>query len=86
MTASPDEPELAEPLPSARVAPQRWRLAIVWVVPLVAAIVAGYLIVSRFQEFGPAITIRFRDGSGSRPARPSCATAGSRSARSPRSS
>lgn len=64
MTASPDEPELAEPLPSARVAPRRWRLPIVWVVPLVAAIVAGYLIVSRFQEFGPAITIRFRDGSG----------------------
>jgi paraquat-inducible protein B len=64
MTASPDEPELAEPLPSARVAPRRWRLPIVWVVPLVAAIVAGYLIVSRFQEFGPTITIRFRDGSG----------------------
>ena len=86
MTASPDEPDLAEPLPSARVAPRRWRLPIVWVVPLVAAIVAGYLIVSRFQEFGPTITIRFRDGSGVKPARPSSATVVCRSARSPRSS
>jgi len=60
----PEEPELTEPLPAARVTRQRWRLAIVWVVPLVAAIVAGYLVYNRLQEFGPTITIRFRDGSG----------------------
>src|SRR5258705_3531805 len=59
-----EEPELTEPLPAARVTRQRWRLAIVWVVPLVGAIVAGYLVYNRLQEFGPTITIRFRDGSG----------------------
>jgi paraquat-inducible protein B len=64
MTGSPDEPEPTEALPEARVRRQRWRFAIVWVVPLVAAIVAGYLIASRLQEFGPTVTIRFRDGSG----------------------
>jgi len=64
MTASPDDPDLTQPLPAARVTRQRWRVAIVWVVPVVAAIVAGYLVYSRLQEFGPTITIRFRDGSG----------------------
>jgi paraquat-inducible protein B len=64
MTDAQNEPKPAESLPSARVTRPRWRLAIVWVVPLVAAVVAGYLIASRIQEFGPTITIRFRDGSG----------------------
>jgi paraquat-inducible protein B len=64
VTDPSEDPALVEPLPEARVTRQRWRVAIVWVVPLVAAIVAGYLIVSRLQEFGPTITIRFRDGSG----------------------
>jgi paraquat-inducible protein B len=62
--ASPEELEDAADLPAARVRRVRWTVAIVWVVPLVAAVVAGYLIYDRLQELGPAITIRFRDGSG----------------------
>jgi paraquat-inducible protein B len=38
----------------------------VWIVPVVAAIVAGYLTYDRLQEFGPTITIRFKDASGVR--------------------
>lgn len=64
MTDPSEDPALVKPLPEARVARKRWTGAIVWVVPLVAAIVAGYLVYSRLQEFGPTITIRFRDGSG----------------------
>ncbi|MGH7367861.1 MAG: intermembrane transport protein PqiB [Candidatus Rokuibacteriota bacterium] len=55
---------IPDALPAARVRRRRWSFAIVWVVPLVAAIVAGYLIYSRLHEFGPTITIRFRDGGG----------------------
>jgi paraquat-inducible protein B len=64
MTEPSDEPEAAGPLPAARVTRRRWRVAIIWVVPLVAAIVAGYLVYTRLHEFGSTITIRFRDGSG----------------------
>jgi paraquat-inducible protein B len=38
----------------------------VWVVPFVAAIVAGYLVFDRVRDFGPEITIRFKDGNGVR--------------------
>jgi paraquat-inducible protein B len=53
-------------LPSARVTRGRWASAAIWVVPLVAAIVAAYLIYDRLKEHGPEITIKFRDGSGIR--------------------
>lgn len=50
-------------LPRARVMRRRWS-SVVWVVPVVAAIIAGYLLYDRMRDFGPEITIRFRDGSG----------------------
>lgn len=46
---------------------RRWKLPIVWIVPLVAAIVAGSLVYQRVQERGPTITIKFRDASGVKP-------------------
>jgi len=51
-------------LPKAKVRKTRWSFSVVWAVPVIAAIVAGYLIYGRFQQLGPQITIRFRDGSG----------------------
>jgi paraquat-inducible protein B len=54
-------------LPEARMRRRGWIASIVWVVPLVAAIVAGYLIYDRVRQSGPVITIRFKDGSGVRP-------------------
>jgi paraquat-inducible protein B len=67
------EPELAadtDTLPEARVERRkRWRLTAIWVVPVVAAIVGGYLVLSRLQEFGPTISIQFKDGTGVKPGR-----------------
>jgi paraquat-inducible protein B len=37
---------------------------VIWVIPLVAALVAAYLMFGRFQEHGPMITIWFKDASG----------------------
>ena len=54
-----------EELPKARVQRTRW-FRVVWVVPLVAALVAGWLVYQRMREFGPNITIAFADGAGLR--------------------
>ena len=69
MTDPSPEPPATEsgppgPLPAATVRKRRWRFPVVWIVPLVAAIVAGTLVYNRLQEFGPTITIKFRDASG----------------------
>jgi paraquat-inducible protein B len=64
MNGLPEKPEVDGRLPEANETRRRWNLSIVWIVPLIAAIVAGYLVYGRLQEFGPKITIRFKDGSG----------------------
>jgi paraquat-inducible protein B len=65
MTERPDaEPPDEEPLPEARVRRRRWGVPVVWVVPLVAAIVAGYLVVDRLRQEGPTITVKFKDAEG----------------------
>jgi paraquat-inducible protein B len=52
-------------LPEARVRRSRlFRLA--WIVPLVAAAVAGWLLYERMRTFGPEITIQFDQGNGLR--------------------
>jgi paraquat-inducible protein B len=53
-----------EDLPKAKVRRRQWRFPVVWMVPVVAALVAGYLVYHRVHEFGAKITIEFRDGSG----------------------
>lgn len=55
-----------EPAPSA-VIKHRRPFSVVWVVPVLAAAVAGYLVYERTQQAGPRITIRFKDGSGLKP-------------------
>lgn len=64
MNDSQENPEVADELPKAKVRRRRWGVPVVWVVPVVAAIVAGYLVYDRVQEFGAKITIKFKDGSG----------------------
>ena len=58
------KPDSIEDLPRAQVTRRRWAAATVWAIPLVAVLVAGYLVYDRISEYGPEITIRFRDGSG----------------------
>jgi len=54
-----------EELPKARLRRRRlFNLA--WLVPLVAAAVAGFLIWQRYDERGPEVTISFSDGGGLR--------------------
>jgi paraquat-inducible protein B len=64
MNESQTGPEAAGEIPKAKVKKTRWNFSIVWVVPVIAAIVAGYLLYGRVRQLGPKITIRFRDGSG----------------------
>lgn len=55
-----------EELPKARV--RRRRLfRLVWVVPVAALAVAGWLVFQHVQSMGPEITITFRDGAGLKP-------------------
>ncbi len=52
--------------PKARLRRRGLLNVVVWIVPLVAAVVAGFLVWQRMQQTGPEITLKFRDGSGLR--------------------
>jgi paraquat-inducible protein B len=56
-----------EPTVERAIVRHRRRMSVVWVVPIIAAAVAGYLVYQRMAQGGPRITIRFKDGSGLRP-------------------
>lgn len=55
-----------EELPRARVRRRRSWLHAMWIVPIIAAGVAAWLIYDRMRAYGPEITIQFRDGQGLR--------------------
>jgi paraquat-inducible protein B len=52
------------PPPLAQARGGRRRFPVVWVAPLAAALVSGYLLFEQFHDLGPMITLRFQDGSG----------------------
>ncbi len=54
-------PELPEAKP---VQGSRWRMQIVWLVPIVAILIGGWLAVKAILEEGPTITISFKTGDG----------------------
>lgn len=53
-------------LPEAKIRRRRRLARMAWIVPLIAAIVAGYVVAERWRAYGPQITIRFADGGGLR--------------------
>lgn len=53
-----------EELPRARVRRRHAWLHAMWIIPLLAAAVAGWLLYERMRTHGPQITIQFRDGQG----------------------
>jgi paraquat-inducible protein B len=53
-------------LPQAKTRERR-RLSIIWLVPLIAAIAAGWLVFKNVRATGPVIRIQFSDGSGLQP-------------------
>ncbi len=50
--------------PRARLTRRKWGFPVVWAVPLVAALVAGYVLFERVRDLGPMITLSFKDASG----------------------
>ena len=57
----PDAPDVPEALVTSR---SRWRLQLVWLVPLIAVLIGGWLAVKAVLEKGPTITISFVTGEG----------------------
>jgi paraquat-inducible protein B len=53
------------PLP--KIKKMRWPFPIIWIVPLLAACLAGYYVEQHHQENGIEITISFDDGAGLKP-------------------
>ena len=56
-------PEAVE-LPRAEVRRWKWRFPVVWLLPVAAAVVAGYLMYDSVRDFGPLVTIRFNEVNG----------------------
>jgi len=59
--------ETFDDTPRARVRRRNRWIHAMWIVPIVAALVAGWLIWDRARQMGPEITIEFRDGGGLKP-------------------
>jgi paraquat-inducible protein B len=53
--------ELSRDLPQAKIK-KTPRISVIWIVPLVAAIVAGWLVFKNVRQAGPVISILFNDG------------------------
>ncbi len=51
-------------LPQAHVTRRHWSGALIWLVPILAAIIAVYVVYERRSESGPSITVTFKDASG----------------------
>lgn len=59
-----DNDELREELPQAEVQTRRKGISLVWIVPLVALVIGGWLAIKALQEQGPVITITFKTAEG----------------------
>jgi paraquat-inducible protein B len=53
-------------IPRPAMKKSRWPMALVWLVPLAAAVGAGFYFHSYFLDQGPLITVTFSDGTGIR--------------------
>jgi paraquat-inducible protein B len=59
----PSPPHEPAPIPSASVAPAR-RFSLVWLIPIIAVLIAAWLGVRWFTQTGPTITITFLSAEG----------------------
>ena len=50
-------------LPKAKIT-RKHRLSLIWIIPVVAGLIAGWLVYQNVRRMGPSITIRFADGKG----------------------
>jgi paraquat-inducible protein B len=58
---APDAPDFPDAIAARR---SRWRVQLVWLVPLVAVLIGGWLAVQAILQKGPTITISFVTGEG----------------------
>ena len=58
-----DRPEL-KGVPEADIRTKKRRISIVWLVPLVAVVIGGWLVYKALSEKGPTITITFKSADG----------------------
>jgi len=64
MSDVPPSPDISE-IPEAVAQPKRrWSIQLVWIVPIIAALIGGTLAVKAFLERGRTITITFKTGEG----------------------
>jgi paraquat-inducible protein B len=63
MSEKPGPPSLEE-LPPPMVQRRRWIPRLVWVVPIVAAVIGLSLLIANWKNAGPRITISFQSGEG----------------------
>ena len=61
MAEQPDLPEVPEAIAAPK---RRWALEWVWLLPLVAALIGGWLAVRAVMSHGPTVTIRFKTAEG----------------------
>src|SRR5512136_2031509 len=64
MTEAPHDEQLPD-IPEAVAEPKRrFNLQLVWLIPIVAAIIGGTLAIRTYLNQGPTITITFKTGEG----------------------
>ena len=81
MTNPQPEQQPADAIPEA-VVTTRSGVSIVWLIPLIAALIGGWLAWKAFSEQGPTITISFKSAEGLEAGKTKIVTRTSRSARS----
>ncbi|MES2563129.1 MAG: MlaD family protein, partial [Pseudomonadota bacterium] len=62
-----EPPELSEIPQAVRVRRRRWAMQWVWLLPVVAAVIGGWLAVRAILSDGPNVTIRFKTAEGIEP-------------------
>jgi len=67
MNESQSSHEVAGELPRAKVMERKWKFPVIWIVPIAALVITASVVYDRAREFGPQITIQFKDGSGLKP-------------------
>jgi len=63
VTDTPQDPSESLPPPALR-RPSRWQFSLIWLVPLVAALVGASLLVRAWLQAGPTITLSFKSAEG----------------------
>lgn len=64
MSEEKNREEEAHELPEAVVSTRKRQISIVWIVPLVALVIGGWLVYKALSEKGPIITITFKSAEG----------------------